>query len=299
MTEITGKNVLITGAASGIGRELSFQIAKMGGKIATVDCDRPGLEQLASEIEQTGGSCQAFAFDLSMAEQRRALFDRVTADFGSVDILINNAGIGCYGPTHELPEDKRNQILSVNLEAPFALFQLFVHQLMASSGGHLVNVSSIYGLVPQQRAAAYCASKYGLVGLSEAIRAEYGRYGLGVTLVCPGFVDTPLLKKLPTVSDSGAKLKPPPKWLTTSPAKVAKKIIRGIERNKRLVVVTPLAHMLYHVKRLFPGVFDFVQLFKSSSLKQTIPFLRRKNKSVSPPEESTAQTSTQNQRRAA
>ena len=119
----------------------------------------------------------------------------------------------------------------------------------------------------------------GLVGFSEAIRAEYGRQGLGVTMVCPGFVDTPMLKKLPEGTQSGVPLRQPAKWLTTTPEKIVRKIMRAIPRNRRLVVATPLAHMLYHFKRLFPGTFDFVQSFK---LSRWIRWKRRKKESAAP-----------------
>lgn len=265
-----GKKVLITGAASGIGRSLATRMLESGAEVVALDIDEPGLESLQVDTQGLPGIIHKVVCDLASDQEIDRASREVIRILGGLDILVNNAGIGHYSPTHEMTAEQRRRVLQINLNAPFALFHNLVHYLTNSPSGHLVNISSVFGLVPYQRTAAYCASKYGLVGMSEAIRAEYGRQGLGVTMVCPGFVDTPMLKKLPEGTQTGAPLRQPAKWLRTTPDKIARKVMKAIPRNRRLVVATPLAHMLYHFKRLFPGTFDFIQSFSLSRL------LRRK-----------------------
>lgn len=270
MHSIENKKIVITGAASGIGRATTIKLAQAGAAVAMLDRDVAAISQLSRELLADGHDVIPVECDLTSPDQIASAAKTVISKWKTIDILINNAGIGYHGPTHEMSHEKRNEILQVNLNAPFALFQYFLDSLLNSPCGHVVNVSSIFGLVPHQKTAAYTVSKYGLVGLSEALRAEYGRWGLGVTLVCPGFVNTPMIEDLPHREASGKQLRRPSKWLMTTPEKVADKIIGGIRKNKRLVLTTPLAHFLYHSKRLFPGLFDFVQSFKSSKIKRML-----------------------------
>ena len=266
MRTLKDKKVLITGAASGIGRETAVQMADAGAKIVALDVNDEGLNSLNQEIKGRGGVCFPLLCDLANESEIEPAANSAVRMLGGLNILINNAGIGFHGCTHEMTHEERNRILQINLNSPFALFQHLIHPMMHSNSGHLVNVCSVLGLVPYQKTAAYCTSKYGLVGMTEAIRAEYGRWGLGVSMICPGFVDTPMLSGLP-IEEAGKDLRKPSRWMTTTPDKIARKILKAILKNKRMVLATPLAHFLYHSKRLFPGTFDFVQSFKSSKIK--------------------------------
>jgi short-subunit dehydrogenase len=135
--------------------------------------------------------------------------------------------------------------------------------LIRQPEGHLVNVSSIYGLYATRKTAAYHATKFGLVGLTESLRSEYSRLGIGVTSVCPGFVKSGLFEA-GTSSHKSGEMKLPPDWCCTTPEQVANKTIRGIYRNKRLVLVTPLAYGMYYLKSFAPWLLDLVQHIGSS-----------------------------------
>jgi short-subunit dehydrogenase len=121
----------------------------------------------------------------------------------------------------------------------------------------LLNVVSMYGFFATGRCTAYHVSKYGMLGLSEALRVEYGRRGLGVTALCPGFVRTSLYDNM-LLADGHRRSPVPPRWLSTTPDQVAAKAIRAIRRNQRIALVTPLAHLAYHMKRFTPGVMDWL-----------------------------------------
>jgi 3-oxoacyl-[acyl-carrier protein] reductase len=121
----------------------------------------------------------------------------------------------------------------------------------------VVNVCSVFGLVGMPKVNAYCVSKFGMVGFSESLRAEYGREGLGVTAMCPGFVDTKLFTSAPLAAQADAP-KEPPAWLRTTTDHVARATVRAIRRNRPVVVVEPFARGLFAIKRFAPGLMDFV-----------------------------------------
>jgi short-subunit dehydrogenase len=146
----------------------------------------------------------------------------------------------------------------VNLHAPIQFTQQLLPVLLDRLEAHVLNMASITGLVAGGRFCAYHVSKFGLVGFSEAIRAEFGRQGLGVTAICPGPVRTNLYRAAPSGHRDRAT-PTPPAWICTTPQRVAAKAIRAIRRDQRLVLVSPLAHALYYTKRLAPGLLDAVQ----------------------------------------
>jgi short-subunit dehydrogenase len=174
-----------------------------------------------------------------------------------VDILINNAGVAFYGPTHKMTAQQWDWLLAINLRAPIQLTRELLPVMMERPEAHILNVCSIAGLVAGGRFAAYHVSKFGLVGFSEALRAEYGRKGIGVTALCPG----PVRTKLYQSAQSGKDSKPvpePPRWLCTTETKVAEKAIKAIRKNRRLVLITPMAHLLYQTKRFAPWLLDLM-----------------------------------------
>ena len=275
MRTIRNKATLITGAASGIGREIAIQMGQEGARLAILDRNESALCDLSKELNAKSIENFPITCDLLNQASISEIKPLVDRKLGKLEILVNNAGIGLHGPTHELTDDERNQIIQINLNAPIQLFQLFIHELLNAHEGHVVNISSFLGLLPQEQTTAYSVTKYGLVGFTESLRAEYSRWGLGVTLICPGFVQTPLLENLPEISKNGQKLKKPSTWMTTTPEKIAKKTISAMKRNRRLIVATPLAKILYHTKRIAPGIYDFVQTFQSSKLKRLMGFGRK------------------------
>jgi short-subunit dehydrogenase len=122
----------------------------------------------------------------------------------------------------------------------------------------VLNVFSVLGLIGMNRVVAYCTAKFGLVGYSDALRAEFGRHGLGVTALCPGFVDTNLFRNA-IRNSADARPKQPPKWLCTTPERVARAAVKAIRRDQRLVLVEPVAKLMYNVQRFAPGLLDLLQ----------------------------------------
>jgi short-subunit dehydrogenase len=176
--------------------------------------------------------------------------------WGGVDILINNAGITYYGHTAQMSAEHWDQVLRVNLHSHIQFTRELLPSLLARPEAHIVNVCSMFGLVAMPKLAAYCTTKYGLVGFGESLRTEYGRDGLGVTSLCPGFVKTNLFTSAPLPEKSkGHKI--PPSTFSTTPERVAAATVRAIRRNRRMVIVEPFAKLLCTIKRLAPGLLDF------------------------------------------
>lgn len=187
MNSLRGKLALVTGAASGIGRALAIELARAGVDLLLVDIDRAELLGTVQRTTVFGRRADWQVVDLGLPEEVARLIQRVHAEFASLDILINNAGIAYYGTTHEMSSEQWNRVLAVNLHAPIQLTQALLPLLSQRPEAHVMNVCSIAGLVGVNRLAAYNATKFALVGFSESLRAEYGPRGIGVTASAPGW----------------------------------------------------------------------------------------------------------------
>jgi 3-oxoacyl-[acyl-carrier protein] reductase len=236
---------------------LALKLGQEGANLFLVDKNGPGLAAVAKEAAKLGVQVCQHVCDLTQPDDITATVNRLIGDWGTLDILVNNAGICYYGSTHAMTDDQWNRILAVNLLAPVQLIRQLLPILLRRPEAHILNVASIYGLFAINRCTAYQTTKYAIIGLSESLRAEYSRYGLSVTALCPGLVLTNLYDSM-EVSSKRPKV---PRWLATIPDKVAARAIRGIYRDERLVVVTPLAHLIYLVRRIFPGLFDSMYRF--------------------------------------
>ena len=262
MRDLKNKRAIITGAAAGIGRALAVQLAELGTHLLLIDRDEPGLAQVAEQVRACGIEVATRTVDLARANELQLLCESVVHET-PLDLLVNNAGIVHYGPTDAMQPEDLERLLAVNLLAPLQLTRALLPSLLARPEAHVVNIASIYGWVARRYTAAYHASKFGLVGFSESLRKEYV-HRLGVTTVCPGFVNTGLFAA-GTSSTPEKQVTSPPAWLCTTPEVVARKTIRGIQANRGLVLVTPLAYALYYTQRFAPWLLDLRNAMQSSS----------------------------------
>ena len=269
MKTIRGKKALVTGAASGIGRGIALALAREGADLYLIDVDEVGLTAVASEATALGVSAVTDRCDLSQpAEITRAL-QTMLARWEHLDILVNNAGIAYYGPTQLMTAAQWDRLLGVNLLAPIQITRELLPVLLSRPDAHVLNVCSISGLVAGGRFAAYHTSKFGLIGFTAALRAEYGRHGLGVSALCPG----PVLTNLYRSCDSSRPNKPvpePPRWLCCSIDAVSAGAVKCLRRNKRQLLIGPLAHLLAWANWLAPGVIDFLNHFTRRRKKHPV-----------------------------
>ena len=236
---VAGKLCLVTGAASGIGRATALETAARGGAVVLTDIQADALAETAAEIERRGGEVRfAEAGDISDHEAVAAMAERVHAEHGPVDVVMNVAGISAWGEVQNLEHDQWRRMIDVNLMGPIHVIESFVPRMIeARRGGHLLNVSSAAGLFGFPWHAAYSASKFGLRGISEVLRFDLRRYGIAVHLCVPGGVDTPLVG---TVEIAGLERDSPvvQKFVkrfqghAQTPEHVAVKMLDGIQKNR-------------------------------------------------------------------
>jgi short-subunit dehydrogenase len=174
-----------------------------------------------------------------------------------VDILINNAGITYYGKTDRMSNDHWDRVLQINMLSHIQFTRELLPNLLERPEAHVVNVCSVFGLFGVPKLSAYCTSKFGMAGFSESLRREYGRDGLGVTALCPGFVRTNLFTNAPLEAKTEDH-KIPPQAVTTTPERVANATVRAIYRNKAVVVLEPFARFMYVMKRFTPWLQDAI-----------------------------------------
>jgi NAD(P)-dependent dehydrogenase (short-subunit alcohol dehydrogenase family) len=251
-----GKRCLLTGAASGIGRATALKLAADGAELFLTDRNAEGLEQTVADARALGGTVSAHrALDISNYDEVAAFAADIHARHQSMDVVMNIAGVSAWGTVSHMTHRHWESMISINLMGPIHVIETFVPPMvLAGNGGHLVNVSSAAGLVALPWHAAYSASKYGLRGLSEVLRFDLARHGIGVSVVVPGAVKTPLVQ---TVEIAGVDREHPQvrKWVdrfgghAVSPEVVADKILRGVTRNRYLIYTSGDIRALYAFKR--------------------------------------------------
>jgi NAD(P)-dependent dehydrogenase (short-subunit alcohol dehydrogenase family) len=247
--DLVGKSVLVTGAASGIGRALALAMARQVAGLALVDIDEAGVHEVAREIEIGGGRAVPFVVDLTSKEEVERLYTEVMETFEEIEILLNVAGVATGGRMQNTSLEDWEWVLGVDLWAPIYLIHFFLPQMISRRSGHIVNVSSLNGLVGAALQAPYVTAKFGVVGLSESLRMELGEYNIGVTTVCPGMVDTPIMKKNVKYIDLDPSCADAYRF-GTSAEKMANAMIEGIKKNKPMVIYPRYYHLMYALKKL-------------------------------------------------
>lgn len=235
---LRNKKCFITGAASGIGRATAMAAASEGAELFLTDVNQEKLEDTVRRIREAGGAVTMYrAFDIADFEAVRSFAKDIHASSLSMDVVMNIAGISVWGTVENMTHQHWKKIVDVNLMGPIHVIECFVPEMIrAGRGGHVVNVSSAAGLFGLPWHGAYSASKFGLRGMSEVLRFDLERHGIGVSLVCPGAVDTPLVG---TVEILGVDRNRPELEKMTAhfrkhaatPEKAAKAILDGVRKG--------------------------------------------------------------------
>jgi NAD(P)-dependent dehydrogenase (short-subunit alcohol dehydrogenase family) len=190
---LQGKVAIVTGGAMGIGEATARRLADSGASVAILDVDRDAGPKTASDISQNGRVCEFFACNIAVNEQVSRTVDAVVSRFGTIDILVNNAGIQSYGDVVSTSEEDWDRLMGINLKGCF-LVSKFVVPHMLKSGGAIVIVGSVQSFSAVANSVAYVTAKHGLLGLTRAMSLDYAQKGIRVNCVCPGAIDTPMLR---------------------------------------------------------------------------------------------------------
>ncbi|MGB0123728.1 MAG: SDR family oxidoreductase [Silvibacterium sp.] len=191
MENLSGQIAVVTGAARGIGAAIGKRLAAMGATAVLTARDSARLEQVAQAIKAAGGRAEFSAFDLLDETEIAKFASSLQQRHGRCDILVNNAGVGKIGaPLHEMSSDAWDAVMGTNLRGPYLMIRAFAPMMIAARGGHIVNISSLAGHNPLKNGAAYAASKWGLNGLTYSVAEELREYGIRVSAIAPGSVNT-------------------------------------------------------------------------------------------------------------
>jgi NAD(P)-dependent dehydrogenase (short-subunit alcohol dehydrogenase family) len=261
MRDFTGKWVLVTGAGSGIGQETARAFARRGAHLLLVDVDNPGNEQTQQLIADDGGRARIFHADVSDSGAMEELAQRVHSEIPAVDVLVNNAGIGSAGRFLDVTLDTWRRVMDINLMGVVHGCHYFLPAMKArAQGGHVVNIASAAAFVATPDMPAYASSKFAVLGLSESLRSDMAGHGIGVSAICPGIINTPIVAtaimegEVATRDSTRGRIRELYQKRNYTPEQVARAVIRAVRSNTGVKPVSPESWAMYYSKRLVPGL---------------------------------------------
>ena len=258
--DLHGRTALVTGAASGIGRATALLCARRGASLVICDVDEAHLAEAVREIRALGRDVLARRVDVGSRTEMEAFAADVHRDCGAVDLLVNNAGVGLGALFLETSLEDWEWIARINLFGVIHGCHFFVPEMVGRGrGGHVVNVASAAAYAPLPAQSAYAATKFAVLGLSEALRAELAPFGIGVTAVCPGFIDTPIVESSRL---RGVAAEPENRRRTLAfyrrrnyaPERVARNLLKAVQRSRTVAPISPEAWGMYYGMRAVPGL---------------------------------------------
>ena len=250
MSQICGKNVLITGGASGLGRHMAQKMAALGAHIIIWDINEIQLAKVAGEIKEKRGSVSTYNCDVSDRSAVHTAANSLKQDLGTVDILINNAGVVCGKPFLECTDDQIQKTMSVNVMAHFWTTRSFLPDMIRKNSGHIVTIASAGGIMGVSRQVDYAASKFAAFGLDESLRLEIkkNKWNIQTTVVCPYYMTTDMFR--------GVKTRFPLLLPILDANEVAEKVVQAIRKDKARVILPPVVYAVWPLRLLPVALFD-------------------------------------------
>jgi NAD(P)-dependent dehydrogenase (short-subunit alcohol dehydrogenase family) len=254
MGEFQDSVAIVTGGASGIGRALCEELGRRGAVVVVADIDGDGAAEVARAVGIGGGLASSVQIDVAEEMAVKALVGEAAVEHGRLDYIFNNAGIGVGGEQRDMNADLWRRVVEVDLmgvvHGSAAAYALMVRQ----GSGHIVNTSSMAGLIGMPTTVSYTAAKHGVVGLSVALRAEGEALGVKVSVVCPGFVDSNIFYTATLLQVDREELLALPMPKKIPAPKAAEIILAGVQRNRAIIVFPLLARLFWRLHRLSPSL---------------------------------------------
>lgn len=276
--DLAGKQVFVTGAASGIGRAVAESAAAQGAVVHLTDISADALATVADRIRESGGQVGwTGTADVADVEAVRRMAGELTAAHGAMDVVLNVAGIAVWGSVRGMPHDDWRRLVEVNLMGPIHVIEELVPPMIeAGRGGQLVNVSSAAGIIGMPWHAAYSASKFGLRGVSEVLRFDLRRHRIGVSLVCPGAVDTGMVETIRIAgvdaqSKAFRRARAGFRRGAVTPEHAAEAIWRGVRRNRYWIYTSPDIRFVHLLQRYCPPAYAMAMRALNAGANRVLP----------------------------
>jgi NAD(P)-dependent dehydrogenase (short-subunit alcohol dehydrogenase family) len=256
MEAFRDKVAIVTGGASGVGRELSKALAGRGAVVVVADINLEGANKTVSEIKAGGGNATAAKLDVTREPDFKTLVEKTARQHKRLDMIFNNAGIIVVGDMRDVTIKHFRHIVDVNLWGAIN-GTMSAYPVMVKQGfGHIINTASVAGLVPYPTATPYSTTKHAIVGLSTSLRAEGKSLGVRVTVVCPGNIKSNIFQDGTVLNVGWKDARDMLPVMMVSPEKAARKILSGVRRNKAIVTFPLDAYLLWMVNRIMPGLLN-------------------------------------------
>lgn len=257
--DLKGRTALVTGAASGIGRESALAFARRGARLVVCDLNEAALAETAAAIEALGVPVFARRLDVADREAMRAFAAEVQREIGALDLLMANAGVGLGGGFLHTSLEDWDWILGINLLGVIHTCHFFLPPMVERRSGHVIIVSSAAGFMASAALSAYATTKFAVRGLAEALHDELRSQGIGVTAVCPGIIDTGITRSTrlvgPMNSESMRKqMVEGYRRRGYTPERVARNILKAVQKDRLIAPISPEAWAMVYLKRFTPGL---------------------------------------------
>ena len=253
------KVAIVTGGASGIGQALCEELGRRGAKVVAADIHQERAERVVAAISATGGKAEAARLDVTRSEEVQKLVDRTGSGHGRLDYMFNNAGIATLGEVRDMTPEQWERIIQINLMGVVYGTTAAYSRMVKQGFGHIVNTASQAGLYPVSGTTSYALTKHGVVGLSTSLRTEGAGLGVKVSVICPGPVVSRIVEDATRVGkyewDVFSEV---PQFMLMDTAKAARVILRGVARNRAIIVFPFLARYLWWLHRISPAIPGFL-----------------------------------------
>ncbi len=251
MSYFANKTAVVTGAASGIGKELSRALLKRGTRVVLTDIDRDTLDSTEKELSQLGET-EAHLLDVTDADAVDSVVGEVAQRHGRLDFMFNNAGIAIFGNAKDMTREDWQRLVDINIRGVIHGVSAAYPIMIEQGSGHILNTASAAGLAPTPGGTGYSMTKHAVVGLSTSLRAEANLYGVRVSAICPGFIDTPIVQNAKMINIDRDQAMREFKLKFHSPVALAERVMAGAERNQPIIVFTTFARVGWLLYRMMP-----------------------------------------------